>query len=485
MRIPRQRTGSSVGSTPVEGAHAVVLGASMSGLLAARVLSEHFDRVTVVERDHLSGEALPRRGVPQARHTHVLLPRGAKELDGLFPGLLRDFRAAGVPVADALDQIHFEVNGHVFLHDPRAVGARRVEGAFYGVSRPFLEAMVLRRVRGLTNIEILHGYDVEGLVAGEEDRRVRGASVRSNEVAGQARDLLADMVVAATGRSGRAPAWLRSMGYPAPSEEKVTIDLMYVTQRVRFAAGALGDRRGLLIGSTPQRPVAAGAFAQEGGHWIVTFAGYSGHHPPLDREGWLRFGEELLPEDFARALRDAEPLEELHQHRFPANLRRRYDQLPLFPDGFLVTGDALASFNPIYGQGMTVAVLEALALRDSLRRGWDGLAPRFFHAAAKPSGDAWRFAVGADLSLPESVVPGPRPLPSRAMNTYVDRFQAAAEDDAVMAWRFLDVTGFDQPPAALFSPDSLRRLAADRRHRRRTGALAMSGHAARPGEGRP
>ncbi|HEU4512313.1 MAG TPA: FAD-dependent monooxygenase [Nocardioidaceae bacterium] len=484
MHIPLQRTAQSR-RTPAHGARAVVLGASMSGLLAARVLSEFFDEVTVVERDHLSGEARPRRGVPQARHTHVLQPRGAKELDGLFPGLLQEFRAAGVPVADALDQVHFEVNGHVFLHDPHIVGARRAEGAFYGLSRPFLEASVLRRVRDLANVEILDGYDVEGLTADDGNARVVGARVSAREVGGPTRELPADLVVAATGRSGRAPAWLQEMGYEPPPEERVRVDLMYVSQRVRFAAGSLGRLRALLVGSTPERPVAAGGFAQEGGHWIVTLAGYAGHHPPMDREAWLSFGEEILPEHFARALRQAEPLEELQQHRFPANLRRRYDKLRRFPQGFLVTGDALASFNPIYGQGMTVAALEALALRESLRHGWDELAPRFFHAAAKPSGEAWRFALGGDLSLPEAIVPGARPLPMRAMSAYVDRFQAAAEDDAVMAWRFFDVTGFDQPAAALFSPDSLRRLAADRRHRRRAGALATAGQVAAVGKGRP
>jgi hypothetical protein len=177
----------------------------------------------------------------------------------------------------------------------------------------------------------------------------------------------------------------------------------------------------------------------------------------------------------AEGLRAAEPLEDLHQHRFPANLRRRYEQLDRFPDGLLVSGDALCSFNPIYGQGMTVAALEALAMRDALCGGGDLLAPRYFKAAAKPIATAWASATGADLGMPADIVPGPRPLPLRAVNRYVDGFQTAAEHDPVMAWRFLDVTGLTVPESALFAPDSLRRIASSVRHHRRGGSLAVAG----------
>ncbi|HLN76889.1 MAG TPA: hypothetical protein VK204_07560, partial [Nocardioidaceae bacterium] len=293
------------------------------------------------------------------------------------------------------------------------------------------------------------------------------------------RGLAADLVVAATGRSGRAPVWLRTMGYPAPAEEEVAVDLRYVTQRVRFPSGSVESRVGVVIGGSAQRPTGCFAFAQEGGQWIVTFQGYAAHHPPLDREAWLAFGDTFLPSDFAEALHEAEPLEDLHQHRFMASLRRHYEELSRFPDGLLVTGDALCSFNPVYGQGMTVAALEADALRSALRRGDEDLARRFFRAASKPVGDAWRLAVGGDLALPPEIVPGPRPLPVRAINSYVDRFQAAAETDPVMAWRFFDVMGFEQPSSALFAPDSLRRLASDSRHRRTGSASELATAAAK------
>ncbi|HEX6248665.1 MAG TPA: hypothetical protein VFZ64_12410 [Nocardioidaceae bacterium] len=475
MNLPRQRTSSGRASEPVQGMHAVVLGASMSGLLAARVLAEHFEQVTVVERDLLDRDGGVRRGVPQAHHAHVLLPRGAQILESLFPGLLQELVDAGVPWSDSLDQMHMVANGHRFFHEHGAHGTRRPAGSgmLYEPSRPFLERRVLGRVRTLPNVGILAGYDVVGLMI-RGDGTVRGAHVASGTGEGRTRELPAELVVAATGRSGRAPAWLRSMGFPAPREDEVPVDLKYVTQRVRFPAGSVDHRRLVLIGALPSRPRGVGAFAQEDDHWVVTLAGYAGHHPPTDREVWLRFAADLVPPDFAEALRQSEPLEGLRQHRFVANLRRRYDKLDRFPEGFLVTGDALCSFNPIYGQGMTVAAFEALTMRDTLRAGWAGLAPRFFRAAAGPVGEAWRFAVGADLTMPPTVVPGARPLSIRAVNSYVDRVQAAAENDPVMAWRFMDVTGFQQPLGTLVGPDSLRRLASDGIRRRRAASPAAA-----------
>lgn len=476
MRLPRQRTGESSEPAPVHGNHAVVLGASMSGLLAARVLAGHFDQVTVVERDPLPDEGPARRGVPQARHTHVLLPRGSQILEELFPGFLDQLLEEGVPRADTLGQVYFKPNGHEFFHDPDAEGAHRPDetGALYQPSRPLLERKVRQRVQALPNVDVLEGHDVEGLDSDSTLTRVTGARVASRDDPSLRRGLAADLVVCATGRSSRVATWLRSMGYAPPPEDEIPVDLKYVTQHVAFPRGSLGDLRALLVGPTADRPNAAGACAQEGGKWIVTLAGYGGHHPPMDRKAWLALGDAFLPPAFAEALHEAEPLDELHQHRFAANLRRRYDKLTRFPEGLLVTGDAICSFNPIYGQGMTVAGLEALALRDSLRQGWSDLAHRFFRAAAKPVGDAWNFATGGDLSMPSSIVPGPRPMPLRAVNGYIDRFQAAAEVDPVMAWRFMDVTGFTEPPPALFSPDSLRRVASASRHRRRAGTLAAA-----------
>jgi 2-polyprenyl-6-methoxyphenol hydroxylase-like FAD-dependent oxidoreductase len=449
-------------SLPRAGREAVVLGASMAGLLTAAVLTEAYDHVTLVERDELLGDDEPRRGVPQGRHAHILLPRGAQALEELFPGLLEELVRDGGATSTRLDQLHMDFTGHLLSQDPE-----RVETAAHQQSRPFLEARVLRRLRALPDVSILDAHEVVGLRADRTGRDVVGARVVPRRGAATERDLPADLVVVATGRSGRVGVWLRELGYDAPAEEELKVGLLYATRWARLDRDLTDPLEAMLIGPRPDRPWGVGSFRQEDDVWVVTLAGFAGHHPPDDPEAWLAFAATVTPPRFMTALRTADYRTDVQTHRFPANLRRRFDKLSAFPGGLLVTGDAVCSFNPIYGQGMTVAALEALALRGCLSRGTHDLPRRFFKAASRPVGRAWQFAVGADLSMPPDVVPGPRPLPVRLVNGYIDRYQAAAEGDPVLATHFLNVTGFDEPVRTLFAPSSIGRIVQQRRRRTR------------------
>ncbi len=441
------------------GEHAVVLGASMGGLLAARVLADFYETVTVVERDVLPETSANRRGVPQGRHVHLLLGRGSQVLDELFPGFLDELVAAGAPSFDGdMSKLYLSNGGHLF---PRSGRAKDVP--FFLPSRPLLESHVRRRVRAVANVTVLEGHDVVELTSTPPRDRVTGALVRARPD-GSERVLGADLVVDAMGRGARTPAFLEGLGYGRPVEDHLGMRLAYSSQLLRIPPGMLNELM-VIIGPVPGRPTGMALFGNENNTWMFSVIGMVGREPPDELAEMLAFVEDFAPAHVLAAIRAGEPLAEVARYRMPSSQWRRYDKMRRFPAGLLVFGDAICSFNPVYGQGMTVAALEALALQRCLRRGEDGLARRHFQATAKAVGVAWQMATGADLSLPE--VEGPRPLPVRIANNYVDRVLAAAESDIVVAEQFARVIAFLDPPTSLFHPALIARVATTNLRRRK------------------
>jgi 2-polyprenyl-6-methoxyphenol hydroxylase-like FAD-dependent oxidoreductase len=429
-------------SRPV-GDRAVVLGASMAGLLAARVLADAYAQVTVVDRDQLPEGSAQRRGVPQGHHLHALLARGQQALEELFPGLTATLVAQGVPVGDMLGNARVYLSGY------------RLRQADTGLillcaSRPVLEGHARSRVRALPNVALLDSCDIMGLAATPDGRRVTGARVQRRE-SGRAEEVLgAELVVDATGRGSRTPVWLEALGYERPAKDQVRIRLGYASRNYRLPRGALGGDLAALHGFTPQHP-RGGAFQVVGdGRLMVTLGGVLGDHPPIDPDGFLAFARSLRFPDIYEVIRDAEPLDDPVAIRFPASVRHRYERLTRFPDGLLVLGDAVSSFNPIYGQGITVAALEALALRRHLERGAEPQPRRFFGEVARVVDVPWDIAAGGDLVFPG--VPGRRPLKVRLVSAYLARLHAAAAHDAELASAFVRVIGMVAPPQSLLGP---------------------------------
>lgn len=433
------------------GDHALILGASMGGLLAARVLAGSFERVTIVERDPLPDTAEGRQGVPQGRHAHGLLPAGAQVFEELFPGLLDEFVALGVPVVSEPREMHFAPGGHKLCQD----GQYSRPTPTYQPSRPYLESRVRARLRALPNVEIIDRCVVIGLAGSEAGNRVTGARVKARG-GNEERLLSADLVVDATGRAGRAATWLTAMGYEKPAEDRLEVDIKYVSRHLRLRPGSLDPEKVVIIGAEPGRPTGANLLEQEGNRWILTLIGYRGFHPPTDPEGFMDFAKAILPAHVFKAIHDAEPLDDLVTHRHQASVRRRYERLARFPKGLLVFGDALCCFNPVYGQGMSAAALQAVALRDCLARGPEQLAARFFKSAGRRIEVAWQMALGGDLALPE--VNAPRPLSARIANAYIGRLLSAAERDWAVAERFVKVSSLIAPPTLLVSPATVGRI---------------------------
>jgi 2-polyprenyl-6-methoxyphenol hydroxylase-like FAD-dependent oxidoreductase len=441
------------------GNHAVVLGASMAGLMAARALADFFDTVTVVERDPLPDEAeTARRGVPQGRHLHGLLARGAHVIDELFPGILDELVMDGARYFDGedLSQWYHNLGGHRMVRSGSAPSI-----SAYLVTRPFLEDHVRARVRGIPNVTLLDEHDVVALTSTRDHRRVTGARVVDRRTH-QDSALDADLVVDATGRGARTPFWLDSLGYGRPVEDHVVVHVTYTSQMLSMTPDALHEF-GFVVGFVPGRPRGLGMLHCENDTWVFTVMGIAGCEPPCDFAGMCEFVEDCAPAHMLAAVAEARPIGEPARHRMPSSQWRRYDKMRRFPDGLLVIGDAICSFNPIYGQGMTVAALEAAALRDCLSCGTEGLARRFFRAAAGPIRQAWQLAATPDRSLPET--DGAPTLLERLFSSYVNRVLAAAEYDPVALDQFARVTSLVDPPSRLLRPGIMWRAtrATDRR----------------------
>ncbi|MFI5506753.1 FAD-dependent oxidoreductase [Mycobacterium sp. NPDC051804] len=435
------------------GEHAVVLGASMGGLSAARVLAEHFETVTVVERDVLPHSSANRRGVPQGRHGHAILGRGLAALADFFPGFADDLLAAGVPVLDYRDlsETYLSFAGHLI---PRSGGLANVPAVFIP-SRPLLETLVRQRLRAFESVNLLDGYDVAALLSDAGGDRVTGARVKAHN-SDREHVLNADLVVDATGRAARTPALLNALGYGRPPECSVKVRVTYSSQLFQLPPGALREKI-VLVGPVPGRPFGMALLGYENDTWMLTVFGMAGCTPPDVSDEMIDFAAGLAPRHVIDAVRAGEALGEPCRFGYPESRWRRFDKMRRFPDGLVVLGDAMCSFNPIYGQGMTVAMLQAEALGQCLQEGPVDLPRRYFRAAAKPVGVAWQFATGADLKLPE--IEGPRSLAVRLTNSYADRLQAAGEYDLDVAAQFLRVVGLMDPPANLVRPRMLLRTA--------------------------
>ncbi len=434
----------------------------MAGLLAARSLAEFFDAVTVVERDPLPDTAAARRGVPQGRHLHALLTRGAQVIEELFPGILDELVVDGAHYLDGRDlsRLHYNVGGHLMVRSGSATSFTA-----YCATRPFLEEHVRARVLSIPNVTLLDEHDIVELTSTLDHHRITGARV-VNRRTGEDATLSADLVVDATGRGARTPTWLDSLGYDRPPEDHVVVHLTYVSQLLRMAPDALHEL-GFVIGIPPGRPNGLGLVHCENDTWLFTVMGIAGCEAPCDLAAMCEFVEDYAPAHLLDAVRAAEPIGEPVRHRQPSSQWRRYDKVRRFPEGLLVTGDAICSFNPIYGQGMTVAALEALALRDCLSCGTRDLARRFFRAAAAPIRQAWQLSANPDLALPE--IDGTPTLLARLLNVYVDRVLTAAECDASTFNQFMRVTSLVDPATRLLRPAFMWRVARANHHRRRHG----------------
>ena len=428
---------------------ALVLGGGMAGLLAARVLSEQYADVVVVDRDELIGVAGYRNGVPHGRHAHGLVAKGHEIFEGLLPGLTQGMIEDGVRPGDFNGSIQWYFSGRGLARSDSGLPC-------LPCGRPVLEKHVRQHVQAIRGVRFLERHDIVGLETTPDNKRVIGARIQPREGGSEPEVLPADLVLDITGRGSRMPAWLRELGYEAPAEDKVKVDLAYTSRHYRLKRDPFTTDILIVCAATPSHPRGAFFYPLPDGETVeLSLTGILGDYPPTDPEGFLAYTRSLPIPEFYDYVHDAEPVDEPVRFKFPASVWRHYDQLTRFPDGLLVMGDAVCSFNPIYAQGMTVAGMESLTLRKHLQG--PALNPiEFFSEISGQIASPWGFSATADLGYPG--VEGDRTEQVQMINQYITALQAAAARDPKLTDAFLRVAGMVDEPMALMHPDIQQRV---------------------------
>ncbi len=431
-----------------KGKHALLIGGSLAGLLAARVLANHFEQVTIIERDTFPNGPTHRNGVPQARHNHILLLRGKAIFERFFPGLEQELLASGATSADAGNEfLSVSIFGRIA---PVRMGVQMLL-----CSRNLIEWQVRQRLGEYKNIRILSRVEATGFLAQEDNQRVVGVQLRPRGDEPVPNTLTADLVVDCSGRGSRASEWLDGLGYPTPETTVVNSHLGYSTRWFKRPEQPQPWKGVLIAVKPPDNPRAGSLLPAEGGRWIVTLAGTAGLYPPTDEAGFMEFASQLSDPILYNAIRQAEPVSQIFGYRRTENQWRHYERLKDWPGGFVVMGDAACCFNPIYGQGMTAAALGASLLDGMLQTQPGAVTTSFvktFQARlAKRLETPWLMATNEDFRWENTEGDRPGPV-ARLMQAYFDRVIKLACQDARASLAFNEVVQLLQPPTSLFSP---------------------------------
>jgi 2-polyprenyl-6-methoxyphenol hydroxylase-like FAD-dependent oxidoreductase len=438
------------------GRQAVVVGAGMGGLTAARALADHFERVLVLERDALPEHAEDRPGVPQGKHVHALLAGGQQALCELFPGFDQDLaRMGAVPIRAGLD-IRMERPGY----DP--FPQRDLGFDSYAQSRAQLELGVRRRVQAHASIELRQQCRVKEFVARADGSEVTGARYVTAD--GKNETVQADLVVDASGRGTPTLELLESIGRPLPTESTIGVDVSYATAVFQIPDDAPTDWKGVFCFPHPPSSRGSLLLPMEGRRWIVTLGGRHGERPPGDEAGFMAYAETLRCPTIYHAIRHAKRLGEIVRYGFPASAHRHYGRLDAFPRGLLPVGDAVCRFNPVYGQGMSVAAQEACALRRFLapraseHDPLDRLAPAFLAEADALIETPWAQAAIPDFIHPDTRGERPANL-EQTLRFGLALTKLMARDPAIHKLA-AEVQSLLKPRSVYFEPELMERVMA-------------------------
>lgn len=449
------------------GERAIVIGGSMAGLMAARVLADHFENVTILERDTIDDCPAVHKSIPQGNQLHLLLAGGHQALARLYPEFTATLSESGaVPVRMGMDMAFFTPErGKVYsflgsLEEPHDLGYTT-----FNASRGLLEHCLRQVTRALQNVNFVPDCNVRELAYA--NARVCGVICNADGPNGATETLTADFVIDAGGRGSHAPTWLRQLGYAEPPATVIGSDFAYAGAKFRLRGDGPDERMIFAPGRAPDLPKAAGAEEIEGGIWHLILNGRFGDFPPADEAGFFAFAKSLYTPVFYDLFAVAERVSEIIPHRFPTSIQRHYERLPEFPEGFLVIGDAICSFNPIYAQGMSSAALQAEALQRVLAeragedQGTKELAREFFLKAAEVISTPWALAAGGDLAFPQTQ--GERPVNAAQTAAYFAGLDRLCAEDSNALLLGMEVFSLLKPISALFEEPLRSRVLAKMR----------------------
>jgi 2-polyprenyl-6-methoxyphenol hydroxylase-like FAD-dependent oxidoreductase len=391
------------------GKRAIVVGAGLAGLSAARVLSDHFDEIMVLDRDVLPDKAAGRPGVPQAKHPHGLLGGGLKALEHLFPGFGNELmRAGAVPIDAGFDAL-YEVPG-------QDIGPRiKVSWPTFSMSRPLIEHTLRRQLERLRNITVRGGCRALDIVSEPDAGTATG--VRCRTVDGSLETFNSDLLVDASGNGSLTLAFLKATGRRPPEETIIGVNTHYASALFEHPPIWNGYKIVFTVPNAPEQALAGLMLPAESNSAQVALAGRGKNIPPTDGNEFLRYARQLPTRTIYNAIKNAKRLTEIASFCFPESRWRHFARVPDLPRGLLPIGDAICRFNPVYGQGMTVAVQEAKLLFDLLHAS-DGdpfatLAPTFLTRAETLIGDPWAMSAIPDFIYPETTGERPPDLEDR------------------------------------------------------------------------
>lgn len=438
------------------GKRAVVVGAGIAGLTSARALADDFEHVLILERDSVPSAARNRAGIPQGKHIHVVLGGGQRALEALFPGFVESLATAGAVPVRVASELRVERPGY----DP--LPQRDFGWDSYWMSRPLVEHVVRTHVRAMPNVELRESCRVIEVITGDATSSIR--AVRWTASNGPEETTNADLVIDASGDAAVTLECLRAAGQTAPKATTIGVDLSYSTAIFDIPDDAPAHWKGVYCFPVVPKSGRAALLAPiEGRRWMLTLAGRGADAPPGDADGFMAFARSLRTPTIYEAIKNAKRADAVARFRFPESRYRHYDAERL-PKGLLPVGDAICRFNPIYGQGMSVAAQQACALQTLLRsrrsepRPLDSLAPAFFAEADALIDTPWANAAVPDLAYPETR--GERPVDLEQRLRFGAALLALAAQDAAVHKLVVEVGQLLKPRSVYQDPELRARVLA-------------------------